>query len=562
MNSMSHVLRSSFVCLLLVSASALAQQPVISAGGILNAASNALPGLPNSGIAQGSMFVVFGSNLGPAQLTQAGAFPLPTTLAGTSVRVTAGGATTNAIMVYTSAGQVAAIMPSNVPVGTAAVSVTFNNNTSNSVSVRVVPSAFGIFTVNQTGSGPAIVQNFDSQSSTPLNTRLTAVRPGQAVILWGTGLGPVSGNEAAAPQPGDLTNIPTEVFVGNMRAQLLYRGRSGQFAGVDQINFVIPSGVQGCQVPVVVRTGNIVSNFATIAVMPNGGICSEPGGLTPAELSAAQSANGLRLGNVFLTRTSIRTGIPLFPDIRLDSGGADFSRYTFSQFLGSQSIALGLVSVGGCNVLTFRGDVDLTPDDPVRPAALDAGPTITINGPRGTRTLTRQSDGSYSGDLGGGIPGAGGQPDFLDSGNYTFNNGNGGTGANAVGAFTGNYALSAPINWTNEAQVSSINRAEGQRITWTGGDANTTVFIAGSSEDSATNTSAAFFCTERATAGSFTVPASVLLALPVNTGSSVTDLNAVFFVGSIQAPGRFTAPGLDVGIIQALTLIGKPVAFR
>jgi hypothetical protein len=43
--------------------------------GIVNAASDIPPGLPNSGIAQGSIFVVDGSNLGPANLLQVTALP-------------------------------------------------------------------------------------------------------------------------------------------------------------------------------------------------------------------------------------------------------------------------------------------------------------------------------------------------------------------------------------------------------------------------------------------------------------------------------------------------------
>jgi len=49
----------------------LQAQPVID--GVLNAASYAVPGLPHSDIAQGSMFVVFGQQLGPAALQQANA---------------------------------------------------------------------------------------------------------------------------------------------------------------------------------------------------------------------------------------------------------------------------------------------------------------------------------------------------------------------------------------------------------------------------------------------------------------------------------------------------------
>ena len=66
-------------------------QPSVPKGGVLNSASYALQGLPNSGIAQGSIFVVFGTGLGPSTLQKISTFPIQTTLGGTSVQVTSGG---------------------------------------------------------------------------------------------------------------------------------------------------------------------------------------------------------------------------------------------------------------------------------------------------------------------------------------------------------------------------------------------------------------------------------------------------------------------------------------
>ena len=73
------------VCLLLAATFAAAQ-PVIT-GGPVNGASYALAGLPNAGIGQGSMFILFGRNMGPAVLRGVIAFPLEANLAGTSIRV-------------------------------------------------------------------------------------------------------------------------------------------------------------------------------------------------------------------------------------------------------------------------------------------------------------------------------------------------------------------------------------------------------------------------------------------------------------------------------------------
>src|SRR5437868_3045086 len=57
------------VFLLLISAA----MPLVSAApaitSVQNAASNIVPGLPNSGIAQGAIFVIKGSGLGPANIS-------------------------------------------------------------------------------------------------------------------------------------------------------------------------------------------------------------------------------------------------------------------------------------------------------------------------------------------------------------------------------------------------------------------------------------------------------------------------------------------------------------
>src|SRR5262245_35496918 len=77
-----------------------AQAPTIAANGIRNGGSYALPSLPNGSVAQGSIIVIFGNNLGPANIVQVSSFPLPTAagLAGTSVTITIGGTTLNCIM--------------------------------------------------------------------------------------------------------------------------------------------------------------------------------------------------------------------------------------------------------------------------------------------------------------------------------------------------------------------------------------------------------------------------------------------------------------------------------
>ncbi|MCP5112159.1 MAG: hypothetical protein GY953_15125, partial [bacterium] len=255
-------MRPAICVFLLVFTATLTAQPVVYEGGIVNNASYALPGLPNAAIARGSMCAIFGENLGPAAGATATAFPLPAAdgLAGTSVQVTVAGISVDAIMAYTTAGQVGAILPSRTPVGVGTLTLTYEGQTSEPVSISVVESSFGIFTRNQRGSGPAIVQNVNSETDRPVNSLADVARPGQTMILWGTGLGPVGGDEAAGPLPGNL-DLPVEVIVGDVSANVVYKGRSGCCSGIDQIVFEVPAGVEGCYVPLIVKTGNVVSNF-------------------------------------------------------------------------------------------------------------------------------------------------------------------------------------------------------------------------------------------------------------------------------------------------------------
>ncbi|MDQ6666526.1 MAG: hypothetical protein M3Z23_19275, partial [Acidobacteriota bacterium] len=180
---------------------ATAQLPSITAGGIRNSASYAAPGLPDSAIAQGSIFSVFGNNLGPDPAESGFNYPLPTITPGgqVSVAVTVNGTTTQAIILYAGKTQINAVLPSNTPTGTGTLAVTVNGQTGATAPIEVTGGDFGIYTVNSAGSGPGIV-TFADYSLVALNH---AANPGEALILWGTGLGPVAGNEAVGALPGD-----------------------------------------------------------------------------------------------------------------------------------------------------------------------------------------------------------------------------------------------------------------------------------------------------------------------------------------------------------------------
>src|SRR5580700_5549898 len=86
---------------------ALAQTPTVT--GLLNNYSNTLPGLPNYGIAQGSIFVIYGSNFTSSQFGLQ-APPLQSTLGGASINVTVNGTSTSPLFYYLFPTQIAAVL--------------------------------------------------------------------------------------------------------------------------------------------------------------------------------------------------------------------------------------------------------------------------------------------------------------------------------------------------------------------------------------------------------------------------------------------------------------------
>jgi uncharacterized protein (TIGR03437 family) len=544
--------RGIFTIMLGFAGLASAQNPVVNANGVVNVASFAFAGLPNGDIAPGSMVVIFGSNMGPATLQQAATYPLPTSLGGTSVKVTSGGTITDAIINYTSAGQIAAIIPSNTPTGNATLTVTYNGKASAPASFKMVPNSFGVFAANQGGSGPGIIANAASKVF-GLNS---AANPGEAAVIWGTGLGAVTGNEAAGPLPGDMSSIPVEVYAGGVKAAVTYRGRSGCCAGVDQITFTVPA-VTGCRVPVTLKINNVVSNYTTMAIAAAGTrTCSDAGGPSAADLQRF-SVNGAAIGAVILTRIGSSITVPFVGTItnNSDVGSASFFKYSADQLNTSQN-PFNTTTVGACTVSFFKGSTSVSAD-PILPLALDAGASISVSGAGGTKQLPKLTAGgftTYSGALSS-PTGTG----YLEPGTFTIS----GPGGANIGAFQTTLTVPAVLTWTNMDNVVNINRATGQLITWTGGDPAGTVSIIGSSTSgtAADSVGASFICTAKASDGQFTIPPAVTLSLPVSPTVQGVPTGSLL-VGTSTAVKSFTASGLDMGFALATVDALKTLSYQ
>ncbi len=303
----------------------VAAQPVIGNEGqgavwrIVNAASYAPQGLPNSSIAQGSIFAIFGTGLGPTTGVQVSAFPLATTFQGVSISVSQGGDMVAAIPLYVSATQINAVMPSSAPIGSDTVAVTFHGQTSSalcstecpSATVQVVPASFGIFTVNQAGNGQGVITNGNDQAI----SYASPATAGEVLNIWGTGLGAIPGQiDTEPPAAGNIGPDDVTVYVGGLEVASSYHGRSPCCSGLDQIQFQVPPDITGCNVPLAVQIGDgVVSNFVTIAIASSGGACSDPDGISGSDLAGFAAQGAVSAGFVNLARTLTQGNVVTTP---------------------------------------------------------------------------------------------------------------------------------------------------------------------------------------------------------------------------------------------------------
>ncbi len=195
------------VSLAIFCAVSIRAQPLIYNRGIISPASFMPSTLPGGAIAQGGVFSIYGSGIGPATAVSTSTLPLGTSLSGVQITVQQGSTVINAYPVYVSASYIEAIMPSTTSLGTVTVRARYNGALSNAMPIIVASSAFAIFTENETGIGPGAIQNIASATSFPTNSPTLPATPGQTVVLYGTGLGPVADDVDAPP----VGNLPSSI---------------------------------------------------------------------------------------------------------------------------------------------------------------------------------------------------------------------------------------------------------------------------------------------------------------------------------------------------------------
>src|SRR6516164_4749782 len=301
--------RITLLSTILIAASIATAAPVIQF--VQNAAGN----IPFRSLALGGIFVIKGTGLGPANISFDSKPFQNTSLSGTSIAITAAnGTTVNALMYYTSDSQVAALLPSNTPPGRGTFTVTYNGQTSAPQNHNIEMSSVGIFSIDSSGGGPAIVTYPDYSLVSPVkaancggpNTTCGAANPGDVLIIWATGLGPVSGgsDSSGAGLGQNMPTVPLTLYLGGVPITPSYQGRSGCCIGEDQIVFTVPNNVPtGCAVPLVIQIGTTAGTISNSTVMPvatGSRNCTLNAALASVNVEQAVMAGPVSFGNVKL----------------------------------------------------------------------------------------------------------------------------------------------------------------------------------------------------------------------------------------------------------------------
>jgi uncharacterized protein (TIGR03437 family) len=237
--------------------------PVVSQGAVISGSSFAV----QAPLSPGAIVSIYGARLSTGT-APALTLPLSTQLAGTQVVI----AGRNAPLLYSSDGQVNAILPLGTPLNVpVTMTLTRGNAFSVPVELSVAAASPGVFSTAGNGSGQGHVYVAQASGALILADSRAPAKAGDVLVLYCSGLGGLDSNVAdGGMAPLDhLVNTanPVTVSIGGKSASTLFAGLAPGFAvGLYQVNVTMPSGVTaGDQVPVILSVAGQTSKTVTIS---------------------------------------------------------------------------------------------------------------------------------------------------------------------------------------------------------------------------------------------------------------------------------------------------------
>jgi uncharacterized protein (TIGR03437 family) len=231
--------------------------PAISANGVVNGASF------QPGIVPGSWLTIQGTNLSPTTDTWDKFIvngKLPTSVDGVSVSV--GGKP--AYVYFISPTQINAVAPD---AGTGSLAVTVGTPSGTSAVVNATSQSMGPAFFLWPGSQPVATRNADASFAVKPGTftgaTTTAAKPGDVLVLWGTGFGPTNPATTIGEQtPSDRvynTASPVTVTINNTPATVFGAALAPGFAGLYQVAIQVPASLADGDWPIKASIGSFQS---------------------------------------------------------------------------------------------------------------------------------------------------------------------------------------------------------------------------------------------------------------------------------------------------------------
>jgi uncharacterized protein (TIGR03437 family) len=226
--------------------------------GVVNAASSAPPGNP---ISPGEFITLFGTGL--AKSNQTATPPYPGTLNGVTVLVN----NKQAPLYFVSPGQINALVPYATTGPTATIVVQSGGASSNTVTVPVAATAPGVFSLDQSGSGPGAILHADFSLVNGANPATA----GETVLIYLTGMGavnpPVTDGTAGSGSTLSQAASQVVVLVGGQPGTVVYNGLAPGFPGLYQINVTLPGFLPATgNLPLAIQTANAFHDQVDIPI--------------------------------------------------------------------------------------------------------------------------------------------------------------------------------------------------------------------------------------------------------------------------------------------------------
>ncbi len=294
------------------------------------------------------------------QPQSASTLPLPTTLAGVSVRIDG----LPAPLLYASANQINLQVPSGVDLGSANVEV-FRTGVAAPVSTgtaTIVEAAPGVFTVNAIGSEQASALNSDYSYNATFDL-LPGSRPevtGSFVSIYATGAGrtnPLVADGQPSPfGPLAVADGVTTVVIGGVQGQVVFSGLAPGYVGLWQINVFIPS--------------SLATNFATPFSVQLKNQSSNPGKTTTIAIAnknefgtaAGKVVNALSGAGIGGANVTLQPSGGGAPRQAVTNGAGDYSLFVISPGnYNLQATAAGFIPASQATSIAGGGAAELAP---------------------------------------------------------------------------------------------------------------------------------------------------------------------------------------------------------